>query len=65
MIAQFDYRCCICGESRNRTPRYEVQFSEQRGLKVDTETHIVPPSCAAERATHDELLKEEGHGIRF
>lgn len=49
----------------SRTARYEVQFSEQRGLKVDTETLIVLPGCSTKRGTHDELLKEEGHGIRF
>lgn len=47
------------------THRYEVQFSEEQGLKVDTETHIVLLSRSANRGTHDELLKEEGHGIRL
>ena len=46
-------------------PSYEVQFSEQQGLKVDMETHIVLPRCSTKRGTLDELLKEEGHGIRF
>lgn len=48
-----------------RTLRYDVQFSEHQGLKVDTEMHIVLPGCSTKRGTHDELLKEEGHGIRL
>lgn len=52
-------------KSRSHAPRYEVQFSEQWGLKVDTEMHVVLPGCSTKRGTHDELLKEEGHGIRF
>lgn len=49
----------------SRTLRYDVQFSEHQGLKVDTEMHIVLPGCSTKRGTHDELLKEEGHGIRL
>lgn len=49
----------------SRTPKYKAQFSELQELKVDTETHIVLPGCSTKRGTLDELLKEEGHGIRF
>lgn len=48
----------------NSTQRYKVQLSEEQGLKVDTEMHIVLLGRSAKRGTHDELLKE-GHGISF
>lgn len=52
-------------KSVSHMPSYEVQFSEQQRLKVDTETRIVLPGCSTKRETLDELLKEEGHRIRF
>lgn len=52
-------------KSMSSTAGYEVQFSEQWGLKVDTETHIVLPGCSTKGGTLDELLKEEGNGIRL
>lgn len=50
--------------SRTSNASYEPHFCERRGLKVDTETHIVLPGCTTKCWTH-ELLKEDGYGIRF
>lgn len=45
-------------------PNCEVQCGEQQELKVDTETHIVQPSCSTKRGTLDEPLRE-GQRIMF
>lgn len=65
MIVCFRILSAFLWESMSCAPRHETQYERVKELKVDTEMHIVLPGCSTKRETHDELLKEDGHEIRF